>query len=248
MDHIEHSRTMLRRRVTTAQNGTMQPTAEDVRAIPHFTPLTTREAELVAPLLRSVRLDERQRLIAEGEPCEGFYFVRRGRLRLFRTAPDGREQTLRIVAAGETFGEVPVFDGGPNAASAEAIEPADVVLVPLAVAQVLVERYPEVARRLLRHLAARLRAFNELVEQLSLQTVQQRLARYLYFAAKETGVETAGGIAVERRLSGQDLASLVGSVREVVARTLKGLEDEGVIVIERQRYLIRSLEELRRYF
>ncbi|GIW16922.1 MAG: Crp/Fnr family transcriptional regulator [Tepidiforma sp.] len=229
------------------ENVRVQVEPRDVLAIPHFASLTEAEAATVAPLLRCQRLAPRGRLMTEGEPCAGFYLVRRGTLRLFRTAPDGREQTLRIVGPGETFGEVPVFDGGPNAASVEALEEAVVVLVPAAVAQVLVERYPAVARALLRHLAVRLRAFNELVEQLSLQTVQQRLARYLYTEARETGQLTAEGVVIARRLSGQDLASLVGSVREVVARSLRALEDEGVIAVERHRYVVRDLEGLRRY-
>jgi CRP/FNR family transcriptional regulator len=229
------------------ENSGVALTGQDVRAIAHFRSLTEREAALVAPLLRLQEVAPRARLMTEGEPCSGFYFVRRGMLRLFRTAPDGREQTLRLVGSGETFGEVPVFDGGPNAASVEAMEESEVILVPRQVALVIVERYPAVALAVLRHLAVRLRAFNELVEQLSLQTVQQRLARYLYFEAKETGRTTARGVEVERRLSGQDLATLVGSVREVVARSLRSLEDAGVIVIERQVYVIPDLEALRRY-
>ncbi|GIW13976.1 MAG: transcriptional regulator [Tepidiforma sp.] len=221
--------------------------AVDVLAIPHFASLGEREAETVAPLLREVRLGSRELLMAEGDECGGFYFVRSGSVRLFRTGADGRQQTLRVASAGETFGEVPIFDGGPNPASVEALEEAEVILVPTSVAMVLVERYPAVARALLKHLAVRLRAFNELVEQLSLQTVQQRLARYLYLEARERGRATERGVELERRLSGEDLATLLGSVREVVARTMKGLESAGVIEVERHRYIVRDLEGLRRY-
>jgi CRP/FNR family transcriptional regulator len=225
----------------------MLPTAADVLAIPHFRSLSDREAALVAPMLHGLRVRPRELLMAEGEPSAGFYLVRSGLLRLYRTGADGREQTLRIVGPGETFAEVPVFDEGLNPATVEALEEAEVVLVPTAVAQVLVERYPEVARAFLRHLARRLRAFNELVEQLSLQTVQQRVARFLYLEARESGVQTERGVEVSRRLSGQDLASLVGSVREVVARTMKVLEDDGVIVVERHCFVVPDLERLRRY-
>ncbi len=220
--------------------------ADDVLAIPHFRALGAREASVVAPLLRLGRLEAHTLLWREGEPGEGFCYVRTGTLRLFRTGSDGREQTLRIASAGETLGEVPAFDDGPNPVSVEALEPTEVVVVPSAVARVLVERYPAVAQALLRHFARRLRAFTDLVEQLSLQTVQQRLARYLYLEARACDPGEGMEIAVERRLTGQELASLVGSVREVVARTLKTFEDEGVIVVERHRYVIRDMEALRR--
>ncbi len=220
--------------------------ADDVLAIPHFRALGAREASVVAPLLRLVRLEAHALLWREGEPGERFCYVRTGTLRLFRTGGDGREQTLRIASAGETLGEVPAFDDGPNPVSVEALEPTEVVVVPSAVARVLVERYPAVAQALLRHFARRLRAFTDLVEQLSLQTVQQRLARYLYLEARACDPGEGMEIAVERRLTGQELASLLGSVREVVARTLKTFEDEGVIVVERHRYVIRDMEALRR--
>lgn len=220
--------------------------AQDVLAIPHFAMLGPGEAAVIAPLLRLVRLHAHELLWQEGEPGEGFCYVRAGMLRLFRTGMDGREQTLRIATVGETLGEVPAFDEGPNPVSVEAMEPTEVVIVPGAVARVLVERYPAVGQALLRHFARRLRAFTELVEQLSLQTVQQRLARYLYLEARAAGAPESGVLTVERRLTGQELASLLGSVREVVARTLKTFEDEGVIEVERHRYVIRDLEALRR--
>ena len=98
----------------------------------------------------------------------------------------------------------------------------------------------------MRHFARRLRSFTELVEQISLQTVQNRIARYLYFAAREEGVQTKEGVLVPRSITQQDLASLVGSVREVVSRTLKVMEDDGLVEIRRKEFLVRDLDALRR--
>ena len=130
---------------------------------------------------------------------------------------------MRMLHAGDTFGEVAVFDGGPIPATIETLETSSAVLVPSAVFQALIDENPVVAVDLLGR-RRRLRSFTELVEQIGLQTVQQRLARYLYLAAWEEGRQTASGLVV-RDITLQDLASLVGSVREVVSRTLR-VEDE----------------------
>ena len=101
-------------------------------------------------------------------------------------------------------------------------------------------------RALLRHFARRLRSFTELVEQISLQTVQNRIARYLYMAAREEGIETGEGYIIPRSITQQDLAALVGSVREVVSRTLKVMEDDGLVEVRRKEFLVRDLNALRR--
>jgi len=172
--------------------------------------------------------------------------LRSGRARIFRTGPDGREQILRLLRPGDTFGEVPVFDGGPFPANVEAIEPAEVILVPAESFRQLVLRHPLVAMALLRHFAHRLRSFTELVEQISLQSVHARIARYLYFTAREAGEAGPEGIVVARTITQQDLAALVGSVREVVSRTLKIMEDEGIIEVRRREFVVRQMDALRR--
>ena len=164
----------------------------------------------------------------------------------FRTGPDGREQILRLLGPAETFGEVPMFDGGPNPASVDTIEPSEAIFISTATIFDVIRRHPVVAFELLRHFAARLRGFTELIEQISLQTVQSRIARYLYMSAREEGRVTGEGIVVARSLTQQDLAAFVGSVREVVSRTLRVMEDDGLVEVRRTEFVVRDLDALKR--
>jgi len=220
-------------------------TPADVLAIPHLGALPAEEAARLARELVVRTWSAREVVIREGEPCTGFLVLRSGRARIFRAGPDGREQILRLLGPGETFNEVPLFDRGTNPSSVETLEASETVLVPAAVVHDLMARYPAVAELLLEHFARRLRSFTEFIEQLSLQTVQQRIARYLYFSAREEGVTTPEGVVVRRTITQQDLASLVGSVREVVSRTLKVMEDEGVVEVRRKEFVVRDLRTLR---
>ena len=160
--------------------------AADVLKIPHLAHLPPAAAERLAGQLASATTN-RELIAVEGEPCPGFFQLLDGRARLFRTGPEGREQIMRMLHAGDTFGEVAVFDGGPIPATIETLETSSAVLVPSAVFRALIDENPVVAVDLLGHFARRLRSFTELVEQISLQTVQQRLARYLYLAAGKRG-------------------------------------------------------------
>jgi CRP-like cAMP-binding protein len=117
----------------------------------------------------------------------------------------------------------------------------DVVCVPTELFQHLMRRHPEVAASALQHFARRLRSFTEMIEQISLQTVPARLARYLYQMARVEGAPVDGGILVRREVTVQDLASLLGSVREVVSRHLKDFEDQGIIKVRRHEILVVDL-------
>ncbi len=218
---------------------------QDVRAITYFAQLDDVAAERLARDMVCTRYAARDRIITEGKLAPGFYYLQEGKARIFRTGVDGREQSFRIVSSGDTFGEVPVFDARPNPASVEALSECDVILVPTSAVIATITRHPEVAVPLLIHFAKRLRSFTELVEQISLQTVPSRIARYLYQVAREEGVATEEGVVIARDITQQDLASLVGSVREVVSRSLRVMEDEGIILIRRKEMVVRDLAALR---
>lgn len=222
------------------------PSIDDVRKVPYFAPLSDEQARRFAQQLVLRRFKPREMILREGDKCEGFYLMREGRGRIFRTGADGREQILRLVGPGETFGEVPVFDGLPNPASVETLDAAEVVVFPTRAVHALLDEEPRVARLMLQHFGRRLRAFTELVQQVSLQTVQNRLARYLYLTARERGTETGDGVVFARDMTQHDLAALLGTVREVVARTLHVFEEEGIIEVRRKEFVVRDMDALRR--
>ena len=187
----------------------------------------------------------RELILMEGDECDGFYFMRNGKARIFRTSPDGREQSFRLIGPGETFGEVPVFDGQSNPATVEALEHSEVLVFPSSAVHDVVRQNPDVALALLTHFSRRLRMFTEIVEHISLQTVPARIARYLYQLAREEGQTSPEGIVVPRSITHRDLASLVGTVREVVSRSLKTMEEDGIIIVRRHEIVIRDLGALR---
>ncbi|HEY4670005.1 MAG TPA: Crp/Fnr family transcriptional regulator [Tepidiformaceae bacterium] len=222
------------------------PAVDDVRRMPHVGSLSDSDAARFASELMVRGYEPREVIVVEGQPARGFYFIRSGKARIYRMAADGREQTFRIVLEGDTFGEVPVFDGGPSPTTVEAMERCEIILVPSESFHRLLWSHPEVAAALLSHFAKRLRAFTELIEQISLQTVPSRLARYLYQLAREEGQETPQGVLVPRSITQQDLASLLGSVREVISRSLRVMEEDGIVEVRRKDILIRDLGALRR--
>ena len=213
---------------------------EFLRHIPYFQRLDDAQLEQIRPLVTERDYDRGEIVILEGDDCEAIYFVKTGRVKVFKTSPEGREQVLRIMKPGDTFNEVPVFDGGPNPASVEALDPASLYVLPSDEMQRLMLEIPAVSKNVIRILASRLRHLVELVEDLSFRHVTGRVAKILL--QHSVDASSGGG-----RLTQQEMATMAGTAREMVGRALKGLEQTGAIKVERGRIVIvdkNALEKL----
>lgn len=157
-----------------------------------------------------------------------------GLVKVFKTSAGGKEQTLRLVAAGYTFNDVPAFDGGTNPASAAAMQPSTIYLIQRAELLKLIMAKPEVAVVIVQTLASALRHLVSLVEDLSLRHVTARVAKILFDHEDQQG----------HHLTQQEMAALAGTAREVVARSLKELEMAGAIAMRQGRVVVLDRERL----
>ncbi len=209
--------------------------------LPYFTGLDSAARKQAVAQVRRLNFSAGETILLEGEPCQGLYFVIEGQVRLIRGAKEGREHVVRVLGPGATFNDAALFDGGPNSEGAIAAEASTVGMIPKSSMLSLVERYPEIARAALKVLSARQRSLGAIMEDLALRDVTTRVARLLLgcLGKHEHIVEHAPNACA--RITHQEIAAMVGSVREVVQRALKELERDGAITVERSR--IRVLDE-----
>lgn len=190
----------------------------------------------------SRRFTAEQTLFSQGEPARGLYVVLRGRVKVFKTSPKGREQTLMIMGPGEPVGEVAVLSGEAYPASAEGFEDGEAFYIPRQAFLDLVTNEPEVAMRLLAALSARLRSFASLIEDLSLREVAERLAAYLLALAGEEISEQT----LELEVSRTQLSAAVGTVPETLSRAFKQLVRAGVVETHGRQVRIKDRALLER--
>ena len=193
------------------------------------------------------RLQRNELLFLAGEPASGLYVIASGSVRAFRTRADGREQVIHVERAVTTIAEVPVFDDGnyPSTVAAEELA----TLYFLSKEQILktAYQYPQLALAAVKVMASRLRRCAELVETLSLREVGQRLASLLLEEARTSGTETADGTRITVRLTHNQLAARIGTVREVVTRMLIRLQGQGLIIHQGKNVLIPDMKILATY-
>jgi len=210
---------------------------EQLKAIPYFQDLDAQALEGIRAHAFEVRLQKGHVLFTEGDPAEAMYVIRSGKVKIFKLSPDGREQVLRIAEAGDCFNEVPIFDDGPNPANAQAVEPAALWGIRREEMRRLVEEHPAIAIGFLKAFAGKLRYFTRKVEDLSFRSVTSRVAKFLLEMAEDDG---RGGLRLKEQCTQQEIASVVGTAREMIGRAFKALEKEGAIKLDRHRVVIVS--------
>jgi CRP/FNR family cyclic AMP-dependent transcriptional regulator len=170
-----------------------------------------------------------QIIFSEGEPCAGLLVVQEGWLKTVKISPSGREQVICVAGPGELCNEIAVFGSVPNPATAIALEPAIVWSIPRDSVLRLLEEVPAVARMVSRGLARRVLHMLTMVEDLSLRTVEARLARLLLERASD------GTLHRHRWATQEAMAARLGTVPDVLNRELKKLADRGLIRVARQQ-------------
>jgi len=208
-----------------------------LKSILYFSDLGLSELESIRGLVFEKTADRAEMILLEGESAANLYFVASGVVKVFKTSAEGKEQILNIVRPGESFNDVSIFDDGPNPASAQAMGPVLLYGIKKNDMEAILEDHPQVALKVIKVLASRIRHLVSLVEDLSFKRVIGRVAKILF---EHIGDEMGRG----PRLTQQEMAAMAGTAREVVGRSLKALEEGGLITLDRHRIIIRDKEAL----
>ena len=196
-----------------------------------FGELKQDELKVLADRAVEQKLASGEILFMGGEQAQGLYVIAEGAVRAFRESHDGREQVIHVERSGATIAEVPMFDDGAYPSTVAADEDSVLLFIDKRDVRSLCLSHPAIALAALKLLASRLRRCAALVEDLSLHEVDQRLARLLLQEARSRGKETNEGIRFDLVLTNQQIAARIGTVREVVSRSLSRLQQNEFITV-----------------
>jgi len=178
-------------------------------------------------------------VVWEGDDCRALYFVQSGAVEIYRTGRDGREHTLGMVLPGQGFNLVPVMRNEPiNPSNARCIQDVSLLVLSREDAQRLMGQYPDLTIALAREMAERLEMMASKASALALQSVRQRLAVFLIDEA-EKGKSNANVYWTR-----DEMARQIGTVRDVVGRNLRVLEEDGVLRREKGNILLLDRQKL----
>ncbi len=214
------------------------------RSIPLFAQLKDDVLAEVASGFISKVYSRHQFLFWEGDEASSFYIMAAGRVRIFKTSDQGREFTFFIATVRQAFDFPPLFDNQPHPLTASALSDARVYQAPRPFIQEMMQHHPPLHHALAQALSQATRRITNIAADLALTDVTTRLARLLIYSSKSEGRPTDEGIFLTLDLSQSEIAHLLGTAREVISRSFRALERQGLVERRRQGILIRNPDHL----
>jgi CRP-like cAMP-binding protein len=196
--------------------------------------------------LQPVKFPRAHTVFAEGDPGDRLFIVISGKVKIGRRSPDGREKLLTIMGPSDMFGELSIFDPGPRTSSATTITEVRAVSMDRDVLRAWIADRPEIAEKLLRILARRLRRTNNNFADLIFTDVPGRLAKQLLQLAQCFGTRELDALRVDHDLTQEEIAQLVGASTETVNKALADFAHRGWIRLQPKSVLIYDCERLTR--
>lgn len=206
--------------------------------IPYFANLDTSLVETISQHMKVRQFDTGQVVFLEGGQDVALYIVQTGWLKAVKTSLDGREQVLHFIGPNEVFNAIGVFVESANPATVIALEPTTVWVIQQDAILKLLDQHPELGRVIIQRLAGRVQQLIHMVEDLSLRTIEARLARYLI----EQSIEEQ--LSRPRWATQAEMANRLGTVPDVLNRALRSLSKDNLIRVERHQIQILDYKGL----
>lgn len=218
---------------------------KDLKRSHIFRDFDDTELEVAASLAKTRIFPKNSIIFFENDMANNFYIIKSGRIKIFRNSSDGREFILGIFSIGALFGDVPVFDGGVYPATALSIEDCEVYSISKEDFETFVVNNPQTAIKIIKMLSRRLRNATNMLTDMAMKNVSQRLAGMLVKFADQDGSRHESGILIECDLTRQELAELIGVSRETFIRELGKFQKAGILQCQKRDIIITNLDKLK---
>ncbi len=204
--------------------------------IEHFKSLPIEAQNAIIDVAIPRQYKAGQVIYLEGEPADYVYILEKGWVKATRMTHEGREQGLLFLRPVEIFGDIAVFSGTSYPGTVTALEDVEAWLIPSQVVLLLVKQYPDLALAIIHRLSERVLHYIGLVEDLSLRSVETRLASTLLRNAELRNEQMI--VPRQEWTTFDEMAVRLGTVRDVLSRAMKTLEAEGYLKVDKQTILI----------
>ncbi|WP_438444485.1 Crp/Fnr family transcriptional regulator [Gorillibacterium sp. sgz5001074] len=215
-----------------------------LRSVPVFEQLSEEELATMSPLFLERRYKKGAILFFEDDKGDEFYIIKSGLVKVYRM-DEQKEITLSLFRGGDFFGDMALLSPeSRRSATAETLEPTVLYSLSRYEFRRYLEQSPTLAIKMLEIIAVRLRKTNELIQDLTLLDVRRRVYKMLLRLAGEYGVKEPIGTVIHVKLTHQQLAGMVGTVRESVTKILLELQDENLLTFQNRHIVLINPDKL----
>jgi len=178
------------------------------------------------------------------EPSNSIFFLKKGRVKLSRISPDGKEMIIALVNPGEVFGELAILDVMDRSDFATSLENALICAISKDDFKIFLEKNPELNLKISKLIGFKLRKFSERIEELVFKDAQQRVISFIIHLAKDHGKKIGDEYFVKPFLKHQDIAKLTACSRQTVNSILTELREKTLINFDRRKLIIIDMDKL----
>lgn len=215
---------------------------ELLKGCPIFSNVGDSLLKNLAAIARSASYDRDCIIFSEGDDADTLYILASGAIVLVKSSPDGREQLIRNVKPGEVFAEAAMFSGKTYPATAIARQESQVLLIEKREFVVLIQQFPELSLKIMGTMAHLLRHLNNMLAEMSLYSVEGRLASYFLSLVRKFKSNTFA-LPVKKK----ELAFELGTVPETLSRNLKKMQGRGLVSIRGNQVIIKDIDRLKTF-
>ena len=225
------------------QEGKME-TIDTIKRVSFFSNLSSEHLEKIADLTLTRNYKKDMLLFLEGEPGEAFYFVKKGKVKVYRSYPDGREHIISILGEGDVFAEVTLFSNMSYPASASAYDDCTIGFIRNSDMEHLITEAPSMALELIKVMSQKLIFAQQKIRDLTFADVFARTAAELLKLSEQYGEKDGKGVRITVEFSRQQLAELVGTTRETISRVISKFKKEKSICEDGNNIIITDMDKL----
>ncbi len=217
----------------------------DIGQVAIFNTLSAQEVREITPYFLIGKFRKKEAIFSEGDASEWFYIVKKGKVKITKLSHEGKEIILEIISPLDFFGGIAVLRGFPYPANAVAMEDTEVVKISRKNLMRVLDRFPNLMYCMATNIGDRIKGSHETLKSIALEKVESRIASLLIKLSDKAGEMTADGIAINMKLTKQDLAEMVGTTVETSIRTMSKLSKSGLVSVKAGRIVIKDIEKLK---
>ncbi|MCX5717305.1 MAG: Crp/Fnr family transcriptional regulator [Nitrospirae bacterium] len=217
----------------------------DFKKIPIFGMLNSSDMEEVNPYLIPATFKKKEVIFSEGDPPNWLYIVTKGKIKITKLSQSGREIILELISPMDFFGGVAVMRGFPYPANAVAMDDAEVLKISRNNLMRILDRFPNLMYCMAMNIGDRIKGSHEALKNIAVEKVESRIASLLIKLADKAGSKTDNAVAIDMKLTKQDIAEMVGTTVETSIRTMSKFKKLGIVSEKSGEIVIKDLAKLK---
>lgn len=220
------------------------PYKETIKSLPLFSELNVEDLRKLTSISKTIQVKKNEFLFQEKDIYKGFYILLKGAVKAYKIANDGRETVVHIIKPINIFADIPLFEGKDYPVNAQCLEESVLLFVPKAGFLDLMNQNTNIALKMLGGFAKRLKELVEQIEIISSKEVTGRFAKYLLNEIKNAGTERLPEPFVKLKIPKSAIAGYLGTITETLSRTLKKLQNDGIIKVNSKVIIVTDYKKL----